>query len=190
MTRKSLLLITLCLCAFVANISGCESLRFAPKESQKQAAELTHALAKKVNFEGTAPASPASQQLVTGTLAALSYTGRPATPPDPDQFDTIAAQATQDALERPDPWQVADSALELGIGVCALIGGVYGTKAVKFLQQAREKSKALQEIIQGNELFKQQLGEQNAEIAKSFKEAQNSTQKSVATKLIVTEMKT
>ena len=190
MTRKSLLLITLCLCAFVAMFTGCEAFRFAPKESQKQSAELTHALAKKVNFEGTAPASPASQQLVTGTMAALSYTGRPAAPPDPGQFDTIAAQANQDALERPDPWQVADSALELGIGVCALLGGVYGTKAVKYMQQAREKSRALQEIVQGNELFKQQVTQENEAAIVAFKEAHNQTQKSPSTKRIVTEMKT
>lgn len=139
-------------------LGGCEALRFAPKESQKQTAELTHSLARKVNTEGTAPASPASQQLVTGTMAALAYTGRPATPPDPDQFDTIAAQANQDALERPDPWEVADSVIELGIGISALLGGVYGTRAVRFLQQARMKSKALQEIVKGNELLKENGG--------------------------------
>jgi len=190
MTRKSLLTITLCLCAVVAFLSsGCDSLRLAPSESQKQTAELTHELARKVNAEGTQPASPASQRLVTGTQAALAYAGRPDVPANPDQFDTVAAQANQDALERPDPWQVADSALELAIGVCALLGGVYGTKAVRFLSQAREKSKALQEIVQGNELFKKQLGEQNAKIVTAFKKAQDEAQKSASTKVIVTEMK-
>lgn len=160
-------------------LGGCEALRFAPKESQKQAAELTHFLAKKVNEQGTAPASPASQQLVTGTMAALAYTGRPTTPPDPEQFDTIAAQANQEALERPDPWKVADSVLELGIGISALLGGVYGTRAVRFLQQAREKSKALQEIVIGNELLK--------ENGANFKTAHRA--QSPGTKAIVAEIR-
>ena len=191
MTRKSLLPVILCLvsCLFCLFVSGCESLRFAPSQAQKQTAELTHMLAKKVNEEGTSPASPVSKQLEAGTKAALAYVGRPDVPAEPEQFDTVAVQANQDALQRPDPWQMADSALELGIGICALLGGVYGTKAVKFMQQAREKSKALQEIISGNELFKQQLGEQNSEIVKAFKEAQNTAQKSSATKRLVTEMK-
>ena len=62
--------------------------------------------------------------------------------------------ALAQSAERPDPWQVADSALEVGIGVCALFGGVLGTRAVRFLRDARTKSQALREIIQGNELFK------------------------------------
>lgn len=171
--------IILLLSSLVLGVFGCEALRFAPKESQKQTTELTHFLAKKVNAQGTAPASPASRQLVTGTMAALTYTGRPATPPDPEQFDTIAAQANQDAMERPDPWEVADSVLELGIGISALLGGVYGTKAVKYLHQARMKSKALEEIIKGNELLKKNGGD--------FKTAHS--KQSPTTKAIVAEIR-
>ena len=42
----------------------------------------------------------------------------------------------------------------MGIGIAALFGGVYGVRAAGFLKQAKEKSSALREIIEGNELFK------------------------------------
>jgi hypothetical protein len=74
--------------------------------------------------------------------------------------------------------------LELGIGICALLGGVYGTRAVGFLRQTRTKSKALKEIITGNELFKKQ----NASSALAFKQAHQN--QSAQTRQIVTEMKT
>jgi len=91
--------------------------------------------------------------------------------------------ALTESADRPDTWQVADSALELGIGICALLGGVYGTKAVRFLGQARTKSKALQEIVAGNELFKKE----NETQASAFKQAHQS--QSPATRQIVAQMK-
>ncbi|MHC4620351.1 MAG: hypothetical protein ACYTEQ_21590 [Planctomycetota bacterium] len=176
------LIISLSLLAF----SGCEeALRFAPSESIKQTAELTHGLAKKVNTEGAEAGSSASAKLVEGTRAALSYTGRPKVPPDPEQFDTIAAQANQDASARPDPWAVADSMFELAIGVSALVGGVYGTKALAYLKAAREKSQALKEIIKNNELF---LDKAEATAKNKFKQFQR--KQSPATKRLVTELKT
>ena len=66
----------------------------------------------------------------------------------------LARTALQQGADRPDAWELADSMLELGIGICALLGGVYGTRAVGFLRQAKTKSKALKEIITGNELLK------------------------------------
>jgi hypothetical protein len=73
--------------------------------------------------------------------------------------------------------------LELGIGICALLGGVYGTRAVGFLKDARTKSKALQEIIAGNELFKKN----NQTQVSAFKESHRS--QSPETRQIVAEMK-
>ncbi|MBL7188228.1 MAG: hypothetical protein ISS70_18040 [Phycisphaerae bacterium] len=49
----------------------------------------------------------------------------------------------------------------------ALLGGVYGTRAVRFLQEIRTESRSLQEIIAGNELFKKQ---NQAQVA-AFKQA-------------------
>jgi hypothetical protein len=71
----------------------------------------------------------------------------------------------------------------LGIGISALLGGVYGTRAVGFLKNAQAKSKALKEIIAGNELFKNQ----NESSVAAFKQAQQN--QSSTTRQLVTEMK-
>ena len=73
--------------------------------------------------------------------------------------------------------------LEMGIGICALLGGVYGTKAVRFLKDVRGKSKALKEIIAGNEQFKKQ----NQSHAAAFKQAHQS--QSPQTRQLVAAMK-
>ena len=181
------LIVFVVLAFLMFGIVGCEeSLRFAPSESIKQTAELTNQMARKINTEGTEAQSPASRKLVKGTQVALSYIGRPKEVPEPEHFETVSDQAQQDAEKRPDAWQMADSAIDLGIGVCALLGGVYGTRAVKFLKVARTKSKALQEIVKGNELFKETANEQTKQ---AFAIAQNKKQKTNGTKQIVAEMK-
>ena len=96
----------------------------------------------------------------------------------------LAKTALQQSAERPDVWQLADSALELAIGIAAILGGVYGTKAARFLKQARTKSQALREIIMGNELFK----EQNTNQVSAFKQAHKDH--SPETRQIVTQVKT
>lgn len=73
--------------------------------------------------------------------------------------------------------------LELGIGICALLGGVYGTRAVRFLNDTRGKSKALKEIIAGNELFKKQ----NASASAAFKQVHQN--QSSQTRQLVAQMK-
>ena len=182
---KKLIIVTLACLVF--GVIGCEeAFRFAPSESIKQTAELTNQMARKINTEGTGAKSPASRQLVKGTQVALSYIGRPKEVPEPEQFETVSDQAQQDAEQRPDAWQMADSAIDLGIGVCALLGGVYGSRAVKFLKVARTKSKALQEIVQANELFKETANEQTK---KAFAEAQNTKQITNGTKKIVADLK-
>jgi hypothetical protein len=189
----------LCICALIACALvcvGCESLRFAPSEQQKQNAWL-HNRTTMVAAE-TAKNENASEKLQgltkLGELqsrAFVSYNGLPNEFPQAETAEDILAQsnwqlagtALVESNQRPDPWQVADSVLELAIGVSALLGGVYGTKAVKFLQDAQTKSKALKEIIQGNELFKQQ----NESAVVAFKNAQQL--QSTATRQIVAEMK-
>jgi hypothetical protein len=92
----------------------------------------------------------------------ISYYGLPKEFPPAETAEDILTEsslqlantALAQSAERPDAWQLADSAFELAIGVCALLGGVYGTRAVRFLKEARAKSRALKEIIEGNELFK------------------------------------
>jgi len=176
---------------------GCESLRFAPNERQKQNAWLH-------NRTALAAAQTAKVQAGSGELQDLTelselqsrafttYFGLPKEFPAAETTDDILAESSRqlakdaiaDSTARPDPWQTADAAMELGIGICALLGGVYGAKAAKFLKDAKARSKALKEIVSGNELFKKinqtQVG--------AFKQAHVS--QSPQTRQIVTGMKT
>ncbi len=164
MKRVVVILILLCFVSI-----GCESLRFAPSRTQKQNAWLHNRTA--IITAETARSENTSEKLRALTkLSELqsrpftAYFGLPKEFPQAETAEDILAQsnfvlarqALAESAERPDAWQVADSALELAIGVCALFGGVYGAKAVKFLKDARTKSKALKEIIEGNELFKKE----------------------------------
>jgi hypothetical protein len=179
--KTTLLKITIfiftCMCLLLA---GCDSLRFAPTEAQKQNAWLH-------NRTATVTAETARAEDTSSTLQALTqlgevqsrafsaYCGLPKEFPPAETAEDIlaesnfqlAATAIKESAERPDPWHVADSMLEMGIGICALLGGVYGTRAVRFLKDARGKSEALKEIIAGNEQFKKQNQSQTT----AFKQA-------------------
>jgi hypothetical protein len=182
---------------FCALLAGCDSLRFAPTETQKQNAWL-HNRTAAITAE-TAKSENTSEELLSLTKlselqsrAFVSYTGLPKEFPQAETAEDVLTQsnwqlartALTESTERPDAWQLADSALELAIGVCALFGGVYGTRAVRFLKDAQDKSKALKEIIQGNELFKKQ----NEASVAAFKQAQQN--QSPQTQQIVAEIKT
>ena len=177
-------------------IAGCDSLRLAPSEQQKQNAWL-HNRTAEVAAE-TAKAEQSSQELQALTQlselqsrAFTSYCGLPKEYPQAETTEQILGEsnwqlantAVTESAQRPDPWQVADSVMEFGIGLCALLGGVCGTRAVQFLKNARTKSQALQEIIKGNELFKQQQPTQ----AEAFKAAQQD--QSPKTRQLVAAMK-
>jgi hypothetical protein len=191
---KRILMILILLCCLSA---GCDSLRFAPTEAQKQNAWLHNRTA--IMAAETAKVENTSEKLQSLTQlsevqsrAFSSYYGLPKELPQAETAEDVLAEsnwqlahkALQQGAERPDAWEVADSMLELGIGICALLGGVYGTRAVGFLRQARTKSKALQEIIAGNELFKKH----NVSSAPAFKQAHQN--QSTQTRQIVAEMKT
>lgn len=181
---------------FAVLVAGCDSLRFAPSETQKQNAWL-HNRTTLIAAE-TARAEAASQKLRALTQfselqsrAFSSYYGLPKEFPRAETAEDVLAQSNRqlahtalaESADRPDTWQVADSAIELGIGICALLGGVYGSQAVRFLKDARAKSQALREIVAGNELFKQQ----NQDHAPAFKGAHRS--QSPQTRQIVAQMK-
>lgn len=72
---------------------------------------------------------------------------------------------------------------ELAIGISALLGGVYGTRAVRFLKESRGKTKALKEIVEGNELLKKEGGA----YAHALKQAQKN--QSPQTRQLVAAMK-
>jgi len=181
---------------------GCESVRFAPSESQKQNAWLHNRTA--IITAETAKSESASEKLQALTTlsemqsrAFTTYFGLPQEFPQAETAEDILAQsnvalarqALVESAQRPDAWQLADSAFELAIGVCALLGGVYGTRAVRFLNEARTKSKALKEIIEGNELFKKQAAvlPNDKPAVLAFKEAHKD--QSPETRQIVAEMK-
>ena len=172
---------------------GCETLRFAPGEAQKQNAYLHYRTV-------SASAQQAQQEQVSATLqdltrrassqseAILAYYGLPREVPESetveemlnDSSTALTEQARTAALQRPDPWNVADNLLELGMAVAAVFGGVLGTRAAQALRTARQKSDALREVVQGNELFKQA----QPQVAEAFKQAQagqsNTTRQQVA----------
>jgi len=188
------ILATLVLLGFL--LAGCESLRFAPSQAQKQNAWLHNRTA--IITAETARSENASEKLQALTkLSELqsrpftAYFGLPEEFPQAETAEDILAQSNfalarqvlSESAERPDAWQLADSAFELAIGVCALLGGVYGTRAVSFLREAQTKSKALKEIIEGNELFKSK----NPQSTTAFKDAQKN--QSPQTRQIVAEMK-
>ncbi len=185
-----------CIVTLALLCGGCDSLRFAPSEQQKQNAWLHNRTA--MATAETARIEDASQKLqLLVDLCELqsrsfpAYFGLPEELPPAqtteqiltDSNRRIADAALAQSTERPDPWDVTDSILELGIGICAVFGGVAGTKAVTFLKQARDKSKALQEIIAGNELFKKN----NAQATVTFKDAHRD--QSPKTRQLVTAMK-
>jgi hypothetical protein len=177
-------------------LSGCDTLRFAPSETQKQNAWLHNRTA---DFAADAARTENTSEKLKGltnlsaaqSRAITSYYGMPQEFPNTDTADDVLSQtnmqlaqdAATDAAKRPDVWQIADNGLELGIGIAALFGGVLGTRAVQFLRDAKTKSKALKEIIEGNELFKRQ----NTGTADNFKEAQKN--QSVETRQLVAQMK-
>jgi hypothetical protein len=188
------MIIGLCVVLFV---TGCESLRFAPNEVQKQNAWL-HNRTAAITAQ-TARDEFSSEKLQSlsrlgeaQSRAFVSYFGLPKEFQSADTAEDVLVEsnfkladaASQSGAARPDGWQLADSAMELGIGIFALLGGVYGTQTVRFLKQARTKSKALQEIIAGNELFKKQ----NESSAVAFKQAQ--ANQSPETRRLVAQIKT
>jgi hypothetical protein len=178
-------------------LSGCGGLRWAPSEAQKENAWLhertAEAAAEMACEEGTSAQLRGLTQLGHLQSGAMSaYFGRPEEMPLAETAEEILAEANWELAERaraeggerPDVFDVADNVLELAIGISALLGGVYGTRAVRFMKEAKEKSKALKEIITGNELFKKE----HKEYVPAFKEAQRS--QSAATRQIVAQMKT
>jgi len=189
-------ILTSVLLASCVILIGCDTLRFAPNEKHKQNAWLHNrtafAAAQKADLQNcSAELKQLTKLSELQSRAFVSYCGLPKEFPQADTAEQILAEsnfqladvALAESAKRPDGWQIADNVLELGIGICALLGGVYGTKAVSFLKEAKTKSQALREIIAGNELFKRQ----NTDAVDAFKQAHQT--QSPSTRLLVTKMK-
>lgn len=175
---------------------GCDSLRFAPSEPQKQNAYLHHRTMQAAAIQSqNEQASQTLRELAANASkqaeAIVTYYGLPKELPLTDSVDQIlspanaeiTAKAQTDSLARPDPWDVADNLLELGIAIAGVIGGVYGTRAIAAMKTARQKSDALRQIITGNELFKQN----HPDSAETFKESHQ--HQSQTTRSLVATMK-
>ncbi len=191
--KKVMCIAVLAVCVL---LSGCETFRFAAREEQKQNAYLHWRATELAAAQAKAEQVSSPLQGLTGLASQQSRAfvadyGMPRELPAAETAEqilngsgaAIAATAYQQSVERPDVWQMADGVMELGIGLAGLLGGVYGIRATQFLKQTREKSAALKEIIEGNELFKQS----NPSQAAAFKDAQAG--QSTETRKIVTEVK-
>jgi hypothetical protein len=174
--------------------SGCGNLRFGPSESQKQLAFTTYKNAAEVAKLGAEAASPATRQIVEGTAAALAYTGMPKAP-EVEDYPAALEQAQADAVKRPksaDVFDAAEGGLSLAAELAILLGaggaGIGGKKVIDWIALARNKSNALREVVEGNELLKEYLkvngkdGELDA-----FKEFQGQKQTADTAKLVALE---
>ncbi|MHC4770326.1 MAG: hypothetical protein ACYS8O_00715 [Planctomycetota bacterium] len=176
------LLALLCLC-------GCEGFRYPATEAQKQNAWLHgQVCAAAADTAADENASTALCQLTEiahdQSTAFVADYGLPRQAPVMEDVEAIAKRAQVDAAQKPDAWVLAEGAMELGIAIAGFVGGVYGIRIAGYLRAAREKSKALKEIVAGNELFKQLWPEH----ADRFKEAQR--KQTPPTRQIVTQLKT
>ena len=172
------LLALFCLC-------GCEGFRYAATEAQKENAwlhrQVCAAAADAAVDEGVSSELCELTELAHDqSTAFVADYGLPKAPPEIENAESVVSQAMADSTQKPDARVLAEGAMDLGIAIAGLIGGVYGIRIAAYLRTAREKSKALKEIVAGNELFKQLWPEQ----ADRFKDAQHrqspATQKIVA----------
>ena len=188
------ILIIVVTCMF---LTGCEGIRFGPSETQKQNAWVHNRTAAIISQ--TAKEEYASEKLQaltdlseTQSEAFVAYCGLPEELPKANTAEDVlsesnkqlAATAIMQSKQRPDGWDIADSALELGIAIAGLFGGAGAIRVVSFLRQAKAKSNALKEIVLANEIFKKT----NPDSAEAFKDAQRN--QSPLTKQIVAEAKT
>lgn len=169
--------------------SGCETLRFAPGQEQKQIAFDAHLTARRVDSQGAMPSSPDTKRLVSGTRTNLSYIGVPANPVIEDYPATLA-KAETDAIKRPDAndvFAVAGKGLSLAAQLAILFGfggsAVGGKKVLDWIAIARNKSKALEQIVISSQKFLDKAPEDQK---KEFKAAQKQT---ATTKKLVAELK-
>ena len=181
---------------FCILFAGCDAVRLAPTEAEKQNTWLHNRTAQlSADSARSEDVSERLQELTAlsavQSRAFIPYYGLPKELPAAETIEDVSSQsswqlassANRQAANHPDGWQLAEAGLQLAIGIAALMGGVYGTKAVTFLKTAQDKTEALREIIAGNELFKQQ----NSESVPAFKNAQKA--QSPQTRQIVAKLK-
>lgn len=173
--------------------TGCETLRKAPTEAQKQTARMGVDATEAIRLNGTPPKSTVAVIAHESAKANQTYFGPPKEPLA-NPVDVIP-QAQSDAAERPDPWDIVDLALSLGLGVVGVFGGAGGLKIAAAITVAQQKSKALREIVTAQQKLRNELKMKSdsdetvkaAEILQSLK-SYNGIQ-SPSTITLVTEVK-
>ena len=196
MRSKSVLTIGLVVILTAMFAGGCDTLRFAPGQKQKQNAYLHHrtvqTAAVTARQEQTSePLQKLTTQAEKQSEVIMAYYGLPRVIPQTESVEQILSeknnvltnQSRAEAFSRPDPWDVADHLLEMGIAIVGLAGGVMGSRVIGGLKTAQQKSRALREIVRGNELFKQN----NPIITDEFKQAQQN--QSDSTRRLVAQLK-
>jgi len=177
-------------------LCGCQSFRYPATEVQKQNAYLHSRATEMASALAVSEASSKQLKKLTNLSALQSRGfvadyGLPKVLPNAHTVGDVldeASYAVADAAfdrsqKKPDAWDIADGAIDAGIAIAGLLGGVWGIKAAGFLRVARQNSNALREVVLGNEVFKKT----NAENADAFKSAHS--YQSQPTKRIVADMK-
>ena len=196
MRSRGILTIGMVVISTAVFVGGCDTLRFAPGEKQKQNAYLHHrtvqtAAVTAQQEQTSEPLRKLTTQAEKQSEVIMAYYGLPRVMPETESVEqilseknrTLTNQSRTEALSRPDPWDVADNLLEMGIAIAGLAGGVMGGRIIGGLKTAQQKSRALREIVRGNELFKQN----NPIMTDEFKQAQQS--QSDSTRRLVAELK-
>ena len=175
-------------------LAGCQGMRLGVTQTQKQNAWVHHRTAQ-IIADVTAEQSVSEELKSVANLSELQSRafmvdyGLPNQLADIDTLSDVlktkplALSAINDSSGQHDTWEIVDGAVDVGIGIAGLLGGVWGIRIAGFLVDARKKSNALREIVMGNELFKYQ----NQDSAIDFKKSHMN--QSTVTRKIVSEVK-
>ena len=190
MRSKSLFFLVLIAVLGLLLLPGCGRFRMAPSEPQKKIAFDTYQTALKINASGCESGSPAAQKIVQGSQTALIYTGFPVDPEISDWATTLA-EAQASASARPtldDAIDIAEGGLTFAEGILSALGlgglAIGGKKITSIVKTLKEKSAALQQVVQANDTF---LAQVDTATAQAFKTAQGLTQSAETEKLVALE---
>ncbi|MFI4910039.1 MAG: hypothetical protein ACIAQZ_00080 [Sedimentisphaeraceae bacterium JB056] len=176
-------------------LGGCSVFKTAPDASQKTNAYLLSKTIGKVSDaacekEGSEEICQLARLADKQTDAVLEYYGvtKDETELAAGQLlDARVREISQTAYENASASNTATGSvnelLDIAIGICGLCGGAFGIKAVSFLNNAKNKAVALEEIICGNEKFKAEY----PKYSELFKQSQSGQSKT--TKELVTNIK-
>jgi hypothetical protein len=186
---------TIILTIIILVCGGCSAVKRAPDASQKLNALLlnkTTSAAAEIAKEQNADQS-LSRLIELASMqseAVLEYYGKGDEDFDisveqllGEEVEAVSKIAYENAAASNQPARAVNDIIEIAIGVCGLIGGAFGVKAAAFLNAAKTKTTALEEIICGNEKFKNTY----PQYSKYFKKSQDD--QSQSTRELVTKIK-